>query len=228
MKKKNIYVKGRIIKPFVIAGFVVIAGIAALFSSSREDESSNDIVISRDADMTVSEGSNPEASGRETESETAESSEMQESLKPVVYICGEVRTPGLYTCDAESRIADVVAMAGGLMPEADDTCVNMAAKVSDAQQIVITKKGEQAPSNNAGSGGALQAGSGNTQAKGLVNINTADEAALKTLPGIGDQKAKAIISYRENGGSFSKPEDIMNVSGIKDGAYNKIKDLITV
>ncbi len=228
MKKKNLYIKGRILKPFIIAGFVIIAGVAALFSSGKEDENSNDIVISHDVDIAESKDSQPQSSDSVAVSETTESSEACAVLKPVVYICGEVHTPGLYTCEPDTRIADVVVMAGGLTPEADDTCVNMAAKVSDAQQIVITRKGEQTDAGAAGLDSSSGAASGNTQASGLVNINTADEAALKTLPGIGEQKAKAIITYRQNGGTFSKPEDIMNVSGIKDGAFSKIKDLITV
>ena len=231
MKKKNLYIKGRIIKPFLIAGFVVIAGVAALISSGggeeKSSEKSNELVISQDAETTVSKETPYEVSDSVHESVTDESKET-ESQRPVVYICGEVHTPGLYTCEPDARIADVVEMAGGLMPEADDTCVNMAAKVTDSQQIVIFKKGERAVAENADSGTSSVTGSGNAQSSGMVNINTADEAALKTLPGIGEQKAKAIISYRQNGGTFSKPEDIMNVSGIKDGAYNKIKDLITV
>ena len=61
-----------------------------------------------------------------------------------------------------------------------------------------------------------------------INLNTADEALLCTLPGIGASKAKSIIAYREEYGNFEKPEDIMNIPGIKDAAYAKIKEMITV
>ena len=250
MKKNNLYKKWRFIRPALIAAFVVIAGITAVAASSSEADGEGGIVFSRDAgdpddnggnlkiktgndgNTNTSETSDPDGSGSAQEStDTSQGTEyvnVQESFA-VVYICGEVQNPGLYKCSPESRIADVVQMAGGLKPEADDTCVNMAAKVTDAQQIVIFKKGEQPQASAAASVNASSSGStSSSQSGGLVNINTADETLLKTLPGIGEQKAKAIISYRQDGGSFSRIEDIMKVPGIKDGAFNKIRDMITV
>ena len=252
MKKKNIYKTGMMIKPVMIAAFIILAGVIALLTSSG-DTAGDDLVISGASEESTDTGIHSDRDHiNETEeknvsvtentsavygSHTADGNDMalisseQFSDDLVVYICGEVSDPGLYRCSKDHRIADVVEMAGGLLPEADDTCVNMAARVADAQQIIITKKGET-PITGSGPGTSVS-GTGSTandqvQGNGLVNINTADEAALRTLPGIGEQKAKAIISYRQNGGNFTKIEDIMNVSGIKDGAFNKIKDLITV
>ena len=256
MKKKNLYKKWRFIRPALIAAFVVIAGITAVAASSSEADGEGGLVISResgdtdknsgdlkiktgdDGNTTAFEASESDSSLEQTtgaagqgstdSSQGTEYVNVQETFA-VVYICGEVQTPGLYKCSPESRVADVVQMAGGLKPEADDTCVNMAAKVTDAQQIIILKKGEQPRASTAGSLNASSSGSASSsQTGGLVNINTADETLLKTLPGIGEQKAKAIISYRQDGGSFSRIEDIMKVPGIKDGAFNKIRDMITV
>ena len=239
MKNKNLYKKWRFIRPAIIAGFVAVAGIAAVVTSSAEADQSGDIVIIRDTENdrdSVGTGKNAETqpadTGKAAEDSlttTGETTVGPEENLPVVYICGEVQNPGLYKCSPESRIADVVELAGGLKPEADDTCVNMAARVTDAQQIVITKKGE-APAATAANGTAAGSNGGDTftQGNGPVNINTADEAQLKTLPGIGEQKAKAIVSYRQEGGSFGCIEDIMKVPGIKDGAFAKIKNLITV
>lgn len=256
LKKNNLYKKWRFIRPALIAAFVVIAGITAVAASSSEADGEGGIVFSRDAGDPDDNGGNLKIkTGNDGNTNTSETSCSDGSLQQttdaaeqgstdtsqgteyvnvqetfaVVYICGEVHNPGLYKCSPESRIADVVQMAGGLKPEADDTCVNMAAKVTDAQQIVIFKKGEQPQVSAAGSANASSSGSASSsQSGGLVNINTADETLLKTLPGIGEQKAKAIISYRQDGGSFSRIEDIMKVPGIKDGAFNKIRDMITV
>ncbi len=220
MKKNDLFKKWRFIKPLIIIGFIAAAGIVSLLSSAEEGRE-DDIFISDggiedpERNKEVAEGTDPVSKNDRQEQETS---------KPVVYICGEVKKPGLYTCDADSRIADVVELAGGFLEDADDTCVNMAERVTDSQQIIILKKGDVTArvSDNAGETGA------DAQGKGLININTADEVMLKTLPGIGDQKAKAIITYRQDGGQFSKIEDIMKVPGIKDGAFSKIKDLITV
>lgn len=250
MKKKNIYKKSLILKPVIIAAFIIFAGIAALISSSDHDgneelvvvhetassQGSSDISTGGSAEHDLTASGTPSAGTEETsfpENDYNKEADSDHSGEyPVVYICGEVVTPGLYRCSSDSRIADVVEQAGGLLPEADDTCVNMAARITDAQQIIITKKGEALVAGSGGTNVISGAGTDVTgapaQSSGLVNINTADESMLKTLPGIGEQKAKAIISYRQNGGIFTKIEDIMNVSGIKNGAFNKIKELITV
>ena len=246
MKKKNLYKKGLILKPLIIAAFIIAAGAAALASSS-DDAEKEEFVISQETGSARDPAERSKQNSAEDKDISSDvlklqkadaadtfvtMSEIPSDDHPVVYICGEVRNPGLYKCKNDSRIADAVEQAGGLLPEADDTCINMAARVEDAQQIIITKRGEThvAADGNTMTGKGSGAVSSDTfaQGGGLVNINTADEAALKTLPGIGEQKAKAIINYRQSGGRFSKIEDIMNVSGIKDGAFNKIKDLITV
>lgn len=131
-----------------------------------------------------------------------------------VYICGSVLKPGVYGLTAGSRICDVINLAGGVSDDADIDVINQAEKISDGQKIYVPSYGEsvqQSEINN-----------------GLININTADIAVLTSLPGIGEARAEAIISYRNSSGGFSKIEDIMNVNGIKEAAFNKIKDYICV
>lgn len=137
-----------------------------------------------------------------------------------VYVCGAVRSPGVYYCESGSRIADAVGMAGG--PE-DDACpeeLNLAQQVSDGQKIYVPREGETIQQT------AAYASPGNNPA--LVNINTAGEAELTTLPGIGQSRAGDIIAYREENGGFRNVEEIMNVPGIKEASYEKIKDLICI
>ncbi len=151
-----------------------------------------------------------------------------------VYVCGEVCDYGVYVLPQGSRICDVVEAAGGFTADACKTCINLADLLYDGEMIVIPSV-EEASSFSIGisPSGGEGFGEGNTQednigANGLVNINTADAETLKTLPGIGDSKANAIISYRQEHGFFTSIEDIMKINGIKEGVFNNIKDFITV
>ena len=146
----------------------------------------------------------------------------------LVHICGEVQTPGVYELDADSRICDVLLLAGGFTADADTEAVNMAAGIEDGMQIVIPAETDRTPEmteNNLSRTGETSAGKTESQ---LVNINTADKETLMSLPGIGAGKAEAVIAYREAGGVFKDSKDIMLVDGIKEGVYAKIKDKICV
>ncbi len=140
-----------------------------------------------------------------------------------VHVCGAVNEPGVYELAADQRIVDAVEAAGGFAPGAALEYENLAAGISDGQKIYIPWI-EDVTEDPYGENRQ----SGESSATGLVNINTADLTQLMTLPGIGEAKAKAILSYRENGGVFSAVEDIMQVSGIKEAAFEKIKAYITV
>jgi competence protein ComEA len=135
-----------------------------------------------------------------------------------VYVCGAVQNPGIATLPAGSRANDAVAMVGGFTHEADDSYVNLAAYVADGEMIYIPTKDESDKLKTAAQ----------TEAKGLVNINTADSETLCTLSGIGESRAQDIIRYRQEQGEFATPEDIMQVPGIKESAFAKIKDYIVV
>jgi competence protein ComEA len=146
----------------------------------------------------------------------------------LVHICGEVRTPGVYELTADSRICDVLLLAGGFTADADTEAVNMAAGIEDGMQIVIpteTDRTQEMTENSSDRTGEKAAGKTESQ---LVNINTADKETLMSLPGIGAGKAEAVIAYREAGGVFKDIKDIMLVDGIKEGVYAKIKDKICV
>lgn len=163
-----------------------------------------------------------EASGESGAGEGAAGAERsdaraQEALIRV-YVCGAVANPGVVEIPRGSRVEDALNAAGGFGADAGREAVNLADWVSDGQKLYFPREGEEAQESEAGS----EAGSG------LVNINTADVAALCTLPGIGESRARDIISYREANGGFESCEDIMKVSGIKTGAYEKIRDKITV
>ena len=169
------------------------------------------------------------------------SSEEEKTL--VVHICGAVSAPGVYELPAGSRIIDAVEAGGGFLPEADEACCNLAEEIVDGCQIYIMTKSESCADGQTEKKAGIQtspdsdmqttdrnvrSNSAPALENGLVNLNTADIAALTTLPGIGESRAKAIISYREQHGAFAQIEDIMKISGIKQAAFSKIKDKITV
>lgn len=144
--------------------------------------------------------------------------ERREVATSFVHICGEVVCPGVYEVPSDCRIYDVVMLAGGFTEEASQDYLNLAAPVSDGMQIRILTEAEAEEEKKRQANEAL----------GLININTASLAELCTLPGIGESRAKDIITYRTDNGAFASPEEIMQVSGIKDTMYEKIKDKICV
>ena len=140
----------------------------------------------------------------------------------VVYLCGAVKEPGVYALPEGSRMNDAVQAAGGFTEDAAVTSVNLAAKVADEDMIYVLTREEMQEQSFVS--GAVES----PPESGLININTADIYALCSLPGIGESKARDIITYREKNGAFQKKEDIMQVDGIKESLYRKICDLISV
>lgn len=134
-----------------------------------------------------------------------------------VHICGSVQVPGVYILTASSRVGDVVNAAGGMLADAATSEVNLAKKIEDGMQIIIPSLIDNEV--------LVQE---TQELEGKININTASQSQLCTLPGIGESRALDIIAYRENNGGFKKIEDIMNVTGIKTGIYEGIESLIYV
>lgn len=149
--------------------------------------------------------------------------EKQQSQNIFVYICGEVKNPGVYELPSGSRIYQLVEKAGGMKKKADAGAVNLAEALMDGQMIRIP--GQSEPGQQTVSAASESTGSGTD---GKININTASREQLMTLAGIGETKADQIIAYRTDNGAFQKIEDIMQVAGIKEGLFEKIKECITV
>jgi len=143
-----------------------------------------------------------------------------------VHICGEVNQPGVYEMEPGQRIYQVVERAGGYTPEAAEDYLNLAGTVSDGMKLVVPDRHALAEGNAARYGAEkFEAGE---PASGKINLNTASKEMLMGLRGIGEARAEDIIRYRKEHGSFRSIEEIMNVSGIKNAAFEKIKDDITV
>ena len=160
-----------------------------------------------------------------------------------VDVCGAVANPGVFQLAVGSRVFQAIEAAGGYLPEAVQNCVNRAGVLTDGQQLYILTQEEMEqqgldPAEMAGaSDGQMNGSAGTGQNTGIaaqaqqdnrININTADETQLTTLTGIGATRAQAIIAYRQENGPFATIEEIMNVQGIKEGTFAKIKDEIVV
>lgn len=155
------------------------------------------------------------------ESAASASEETAASGEVVVHVAGAVSAPGVYTLPADSRVDDAVRAAGATA-DADLSQLNLAQKLADGQKITVPAAGEApAPADNAAPSDSSQSGA-------LININTATQEELETLPSIGEVRAQAIIAYREEHGGFRTTDELMEVSGIGEKIFADISPHITV
>ena len=204
--------------PSETAGSTVLEGTVHDGAASENPASENPMLGSSAYEDASLEGTKKAAAVSETEA-------MDPAF--VVHVCGEVANPGIYELPAGSRIYEAVKAAGGFTENAAEESVNLASPIEDGVQIRIYSK-EEAETLAAGAApfdGFEASGEGKEP---VVNLNTATKEELMTLSGIGESRAEDIIRYREENGGFQNIEDIMKVSGIKDAAFQKIKDRITV
>jgi len=166
--------------------------------------------------------------------ENEEDSDYSESKNSsiYVYVCGEVNTPGVYEVSEDARVFEVLNKAGGYTKDAA-TNLNLAETVYDGEKISVLSKEEYEELSIYNSEELSEVSNDNLpgdalENDGLININNADVNELKSLPGIGEKKAQAIVNYREENGFYKDISDLLNVSGIGDGIYDQIKDCITV
>ncbi|MDD2972522.1 MAG: helix-hairpin-helix domain-containing protein [Lachnospiraceae bacterium] len=187
-------------------------------------------------------GVEEQASGEQDITEGQEFKTTQETAGTVpqmeqcyVHICGAVKQPGVYAAAKNARVYEVIVMAGGFREDACTDYLNQAACVTDGAQIRVPTQ-EEVESQGMMNQDAVSTGDsmamGQTPAQDgadmLVNINTAAESQLCTLPGIGTQKAASIIAYREQQGGFKSKEDLLKVDGIKTATFQKLKDMIKI
>jgi len=208
--------------------FILVSGI---FYSCRENNQQSTQLSVKSLEESFDTVKTEEEAAKDMEEQTDITTNISEEkfvenqeTKELIYVhlCGEVKNPDVYQVEKGTRLFDIIKLAGGLTEEAAGEYVNQAAALSDGQQVYIPSKTEvkdKSPMNQevAGEKELLK-----------VNINTADVNKLMTLPGIGEAKAESIINYRQEHGEFKAIEDIKNISGIKDSAFNKIKDKIMV
>ncbi|HSV75058.1 MAG TPA: helix-hairpin-helix domain-containing protein [Chthonomonadales bacterium] len=169
----------------------------------------------------------------------------QPPARLVVHVAGAVARPGVVELPRGARVIDAVRAAGGARPSADTDAVNLAAPVEDGEQIMLPEKG-QSPSATADRGARTPGAVRNTQhrasaapagerpaklthpGEGTVNINTATEAELQRLPGVGPAMAARIATLRREHGRFAAPEQLLDVSGIGERTLERMKPFVRV
>ena len=189
-------------KAALIGGILLIlVGMGSLFSKKEESVEETTVV-----ETTV----------------LAEKTEASTTQETVIFvdIKGAVKNPGVYQMKVGDRVKDALDAAGGLTEEADSQKVNLAKRLEDQMVIVVPKVGEEAEE--------IPAGETSKEAtkEGKVNINTATVEELKTLKGVGEKKAEAIIEYRKKNGSFQTKEDLMKVRGIGKKLFDSFQERI--
>ena len=189
-------------KTAVIGGILLIlVGVGGLFSKKEESVEEPTVV-----ETTV----------------LAEKTEVSTTQETVIFvdIKGAVKNPGVYQMKVGDRVKDALEAAGGLTEEADSQKVNLAKRLEDQMVIVVPKVGEKVEE--------IPAGETRNEAtkEGKVNINTATVEELKTLKGVGEKKAEAIIEYRKKNGSFQTKEDLMKVRGIGKKLFESFQERI--
>lgn len=149
----------------------------------------------------------------------------EDAATVTVDVSGAVATPSVVTLAEGSRVADAIDAAGGALPEADLAQLNRAARLTDGEKVHVPITGEQAAEAAGTTAGSVETGATTQQ---LININTATEAELDILPGVGPSTAEAIVADREENGPFSTIEDLMRVSGIGEKKFEKLAGQICV
>ena len=185
---------------------------------------------------------------RDEESLSTVEMEIDSANKIYVYITGEVNVPGVVILNKNSRIVDAINAAGGTTAKADISKVNLVYVLEDGMKInipnsndlknnpdfeYITMSSGDGASDSGGAGVSTGGGDASTESgfsnrNSVININTASQTELESLPGIGPSLALKIINYRNENGKFSSIDQIKNVSGIGDAKFENMKSLITV
>ena len=179
-----------------------------------------EVELDKETQDSGGESGEDSASGKGTQDDSSGDSRENTVF---VYVCGAVESPGVYELRADARVFEAIQAAGGVTKEAAPDRVNQAEAVTDGEQIYVPTAAE-AQAWGSGVGETGIAGTDNKK----VNINTASEEELMTLTGIGEAKAASILEYREEHGRFESIEELMEIEGIKEGVFGKIKDDITI
>jgi competence protein ComEA len=182
-------------------------------SNSQEDNQNSASVASEDDNLTGTE-----------QSQSAQDN-AEEGTVIYVFVCGAVQNEGVYELPVDARAEAALEAAGGFSENANTSAVNLAGTLVDGEQLYFPEIGEEVDIESLNS----ENKSGNISGQDdRINLNTATKEQLTTLSGIGDVKADNIIAYRDKTGSFQNAEDIMNVDGIGQAIYDKIKEKIYV
>ena len=208
-------------------GLVVVGAVLGGFFLIKGNHQPQNQVAALSQEVTSSSSSTEE----EEEKVVAKTKGEEESEQVTVDIKGAVKNPGVYELRAGARVHEAIQKAGGLTADAEAKSINQAQKLTDEAVIYVAKIGEegadvtQTGQHQAGASDSAGASGGKSD---KVNLNTATEAELQTISGIGQKRASDIIAYRESSGRFKSVDDLKKVSGIGDKTLEKLKEYVTV
>lgn len=211
-------------KTIIFISIIIVCVIGTYYLFIKEKE-----YIGNDSNLIISNGIEKEAKENDTK-------DIEEKNKIVVYIAGAIKNEGVYELEENSRITDIIEKAGGLTDDANINNINLAYILQDGVKVYIPKdndKNEIKDETNiyvSKENGESNIDNGTSVEKknSKININTATQTELETLPGIGPSTATKIINYRKENGKFNSIEELKKVSGIGDSKYNKIKEMIRI
>ncbi len=207
--------KIKIVFVFVL---ILICGVIFIIRGSTYNQDADNAEYYSDKDDTIIKQSFNSVNSQGITNPASYTGEETVDELIYVYVCGCVSNPGVYQVAKGTRLYSVIEMAGGFLDNSDTAYHNLAEVIADGQQIYVPAEGELVKNIQTSTAVSIN----------MININTATKEQLMTLTGIGESKADDIITYRSQNGGFKRIEDIMNISGIKESAFNKIKDNITV
>ena len=208
--------------------FLLIIFAAILFFIINNWRDSNEIEVS-DEPLLETDERTPMQKSREGDDEEENERRNEQTTMIFIDVKGAVRKPGVYELPSSSRVFEAIEKAGGMNDQADGNRVNLARKLTDGMVVYVPKLGEKIDENALmDESGANANASQRPQEKEKININTATKEELQNLTGIGPAKAEAIIAHREENGPFQKEEDLLEVTGIGEKTFEKIKNEISV
>lgn len=214
--------------PSLLGGSAAIVGIAVLawFALFRPDPPPPELTIPY-----ASAGAETEYEGASVGHEEGGSSiaDLPEPAELLVHAAGAVRHPGVYSMPPGARVSDLLAAAGGPLPEADLNRVNLASPVADGSRVYVPRHDEDPPPVVAGDSSAGSSDPGSSADPGqAVNINTATARELEALPGVGPSTAAAIVEHRDRHGPFTSVNELIDVRGIGEAKLAALRDLVHV
>ena len=215
-----------------VTGLCILLFLLAMTAGCgcEEDDGLQEISFGAEGTQQTADGEGIIERAEDTETAEDGSSSTQgtaEQKKAFVYVCGAVNDPGVYEVESDSRVFEAIALAGGVTAEAVPELIDQARVVTDGERIYVPNR-EEAENGGTEGLGTEVTGISDGNEKGKININTAGKDELMELTGIGEAKAESILRYREEHGGFQSIEELMQIEGIKEGVFNKIKDDITI
>lgn len=208
---------------FLVAGYII--------NHNKEEEYKEVFLDEQQYFQSQNSKGNGENENTENKDSNKKDSENQENVndsKIVVDIKGAVKAPKEYELKAGSRVRDLIEIAGGLTPEADEEKIYFSKILEDEQCIKIYKIGEEVLDSEIEVEEQQEKGTGAVDSKGKININKATVDELMTIPGIGQVKAQSIVDYRNENGKFNSVDELTNITGIGVKTLEKLRDKVDI